>query len=80
MAKRADCIIAETLGWDYKDVQECRYQRYMNPAVYSIGDKYFAAHKTKPKHSDIGGEWTEHTDQFGARGTDRKIWVCTSTT
>lgn len=75
MAKRADIILAETLGWDYKDVQECRYQRYVSPAVYSMGDRYFAVHPSKPKH-EVGEPWSRHTDQFGARGTDRVIWVC----
>ncbi len=76
MNKRADHIIAETFGWDYLDVKEYRYQRYTNPAVYSIGDRYFAVHKSKPKHEDVGGPWREHHDQFGARGTDRIVWVC----
>ena len=75
MAKRANTVIAESLGWDVKDVSECRYQRFVSPAVYSIGDRYFAAHTARPKH-DVGGEWREHTDQFGARGTSMIIWVC----
>ncbi len=74
--KRANEVIAETLGWDIKDVSECRYQKYSSPAVYSIGDRYFAAHPSKPKHVDVGGEWREHSDQFGARGTNQKVWVC----
>jgi len=74
--KRANTVIAETLGWDIKDVIECRYQKYSSPAVYSIGDRYFAAHPSKPKHKDVGGEWREHDDQFGARGTKNKVWVC----
>lgn len=73
--KRADRIIAETLGWDVSEIKDYRYQRYVNPVVYAIGDQYFAAHKIKPKH-DVGQEWVEHTDQFGARDTDRKVWVC----
>jgi hypothetical protein len=76
MKKRADQILAETLGWDWKEVQETRYQKYTRPAVYAIGDRYFAVHTSKPQHSDVGGQWCEHTDQFGARGTDRKVWVC----
>ena len=67
-------ILGATLCWDYKDVQDCRYQRYVNPAVYSIGDRYFAVHSSKPKH-DVGQEWVEHTDQAFARN-GRKIWVC----
>ena len=74
--KRASEVIAETIGYDVKEMSEYRYQRYTRPAVYSIGDRYFAAHPTKPKHNDVGGEWREHSDQFGARGTDSKVWVC----
>jgi hypothetical protein len=77
--KRATTIIAETLGWDVKEVSEYRYQRYTNPAVYSIGDFYLAVHPTKPKHNDVGGEWREHTDQFGARDTMTTIWICDAT-
>ncbi len=74
--KRADYIIADSLGWDIKEVQECRYQKYTNPAVYSIGEYYFAVSKTQPKHKDVGENWVEYKDQFGARNTDKKIWVC----
>ena len=77
MPKQAAHIIAESLGWDVADVRECRYQRYAIPAVYAIDDRYFAAHAGKPRHS-VGGEWREHTDQFGARGTPRRVWVCDS--
>lgn len=76
MSKRADMVIGETIGWDYKEVQEYRYQRYANPAVYAIGERYFAVHSSKPRHRDVGGEWREYEDQFGARNTNRKIWVC----
>ena len=80
MKKRSDVIIAETLGWDFRDVQEHRYQKYVNPIVYALGNRYFAVHKTKPKHSDVSNvEWIEYKDQFGARDTDRKIWVCDAT-
>ncbi len=74
--KRANVVIAETIGWDVKEVTECRYQKYTSPAVYSIGDFYMAAHPTKPKHDDVGREWVEYKDQFGARGTSMKVWVC----
>jgi hypothetical protein len=76
--KTAPMILAESFGWDYREVSEYRYQRYTNPNVYSIGDRYFAVHHSKPKHSDIGTEWVEYDDQFGARGTGRTIWVCNS--
>ena len=75
MAKRAAEVIAETLGWDVKEMSDYRYQRYTSPAVYSIGERYFAAHPTKPKH-EVGQDWREHTDQFGARNTNQIIWVC----
>jgi hypothetical protein len=74
--KRASTVIAETLGWDTREMVDCRYQRYTAPAVYSIGERYFAAYPTKPRHSDVGTEWIEHSDQFGARATNMKIWVC----
>jgi hypothetical protein len=76
--KRAATVIAETLGWDVSDMSEQRYQRYTAPAVYAIGNQYFAAYHTKPRHKDIGTDWVEHTDQFGARGTNMKVWVCNS--
>lgn len=75
MAKSAAEVIAETLGWDVAEVRDYRYQRYVNPAVYAIGERYFAAHVSKPRH-DVGGAWEAHSDQFGARGTARVIWVC----
>jgi hypothetical protein len=74
MAKRPATVIAETLGWDINEVLEYGYQRTASPRVYAIGQRYFAAHPTKPRH-DVGGEWREHTDQFGARGTKMKVWV-----
>lgn len=72
-AKRAHTMIAETLGWDSREVSDHRYQGYTAPSVYSIGNRYFAAHPTKPKH-EVGGEWREHADQFGARGSSYIIW------
>jgi len=69
-------ILAATLGWDIGEVSECRYQRYAAPAVYSIGNQYFAVNKTKPKHDDVGGEWQPHTDQFWAEPDGTTVWVC----
>jgi hypothetical protein len=77
--KQTSHMLAETLGWDIADLRECRYQRYTLPKVYSIGDRYFAVHTSKPKHDDVGGYWELHTDQFGVRGTDYKIWVSQAT-
>jgi hypothetical protein len=73
--KQAAHMLAETLGWDVAEVREYRYQRYVKPAVYSIASRYFAIHPSKPKHDDVGGEWELHTDQFGVRGTNYKVWV-----
>ena len=38
-------IIGFHFGWDIRDVSETRYQstRYTAPAVYVIGDDYYAA-------------------------------------
>lgn len=76
--KRANEIIGEVIGWDLKEVSEYRYQKYTSPSVYSIGNRYFAVHKNKPKH-EVGGEWKEHTDQWPCKDTDRKVWVCEMT-
>jgi len=74
--KRAETVIAESLGWDIQELRECRYQRYTAPAVYAVGGRYFAASVNKPKHDDVGIEWVEHSDQFGTRDTPMKVWVC----
>jgi len=73
--KRAATAIAETLGMDSADMPEYRYQKYTAPAVYAIGDWYLAAHPTRPRHP-VGGDWVPHPDQFGARGTNMRIWLC----
>jgi len=73
--KHAATMIAESLKLDATDIRESRYQRYANPSVYSVGDRYFAASFSKPKH-EVGQEWTPYSDQFGARGTNTTIWVC----
>lgn len=73
--KHAKTMIAESLNWDVKEVSECRYQKYVNPAVYSIGERYFAASISKPKH-DVGTDWFLYDDQFGVRNSNMKIWFC----
>jgi hypothetical protein len=74
--KRAATIIAESIGFDVAEMAEYRYQRYTAPAVYAIGEKYFAAWPSKPKHQ-VGGAWVEYADQFGVRGTTTQVvWVC----
>ena len=74
--KRAAAVIAESIGFDIAEMSECRYKptRYTAPAVYSIGDKYFAAHPTKPRH-EVGEPWQRYADQFGARNTNTVVWV-----
>lgn len=75
--KTAADMIAETLGWDVSELRQCRYQRYTSPMVYAIGNRYFAASRGKPRHTDVSeSPWCEHSDQFGARNSALKIWVC----
>jgi hypothetical protein len=73
--KQASTIIAESIGMDARDIREYRYQRYSGPAVYAIGEKYYAASRVRPRHK-VGGEWRASPDQFGARGTELRVWVC----
>jgi hypothetical protein len=72
-------LIASTLGQDVADVRDDQYQatRYSAPSVYAIGDQYYAAHPTKPRH-EVAGEWRLHNDQFWCEryGTDKRVWVC----
>jgi len=79
--RQAATVVAETIGWDVSEVREYQYQpsRLSSPAVFAIGDRYFAVHPTKPRH-DLGGEWREHDDQFFTRGTERKVWVLEAST
>ncbi len=73
--KRANTILAETFGWDASEVSDYRYQRYASPAVYAIGDKYFAVSKVAPRHK-VGGVWRKHTDQFFTEEGGSAVWVC----
>jgi len=76
MVMRSNTILASTFGWDIADIAECRYQRYVSPVVYSVGEQYFAVSKTKPKHKDVGGEWRVYSDQFFAKDNGTVVWVC----
>lgn len=64
-------IIAFHFCSDIRDVPDDRYQptKYANPAVYSIGDAYYAApsSNTKPKYNDIGGPWEEIAEHYGRK-------------
>lgn len=76
--KRASEVIAETFGFDINEMKEYEYQKYISPKVYSIGDNYYAVHKTKPKHKDVGGEWIINKDQFFAQKENTILWKCSS--
>jgi|GEM_PF-4528328 len=75
---RANELIGTAIGWDAKEVSDNRYQRYVNPIVYSIGSRYFAASETKPKHQDVGGEWQPYSWQKD--GEKKKVWYCDAIT
>lgn len=77
--QRADTAIAETLGWDVSEVREYQYQRYTNPAVYSIGQTYYAFNRSKPKH-EVGQDWVLHPDQFASRNSKKKVWISSAIT
>lgn len=72
---RANHIIAATFYTDAASISEYRYQRYVSPIVYALGEQYFAVSKTKPKH-DVAGEWLRHTDQFWAAKANTVLWYC----
>ena len=65
---------AEIIGfhfcWDARDVSETRYQptRYATPAVYVIGDDYYAApsNNSPPKY-DLGKPWAEIAEHYGRK-------------
>lgn len=69
-------VIAATFGVDLAEMSECRYQptRFTSPAVYTFGNDYYAAHKTKPRHK-VGGEWTPVADQFWAEKAGTIVWT-----
>jgi len=75
----AAAIIAGAFSTDIESIRDYRYQRYVAPMVYSIGDCYFAAYRTKPRH-DVGGEWRKHADQFWAEKSGTTLWVCDMST
>ena len=57
-------------------MREARYQptRYARPAIYAIGDAYYATSKTRPT-ADVGGVWVRHADQFFAERAGTVLWV-----
>lgn len=69
-------VLAATFSMDRSEMPEYRYQptRYTAPAVYSFGDSYYAAYRTRPKHK-VGGEWKLVADQFWAGKYGTCVWV-----
>lgn len=53
--------IADLVGADISEVIDGRYQpgTIANPAVFVVGDDYFAACETEPKHR-LGLGWKKH--------------------
>ena len=49
--------IVDLLSTDIQDVKDGRYQEYVRPHVYVMGNDYYAAWPTKPKHEDFN--WVE---------------------
>lgn len=61
-------IIGFHFGNDMREISAGRYQRYANPAVYVVGNDYYAApsNKAPPKH-DVGGPWQEIAEYYGRK-------------
>lgn len=73
-------VIAATLGWDAREVSECRYQSTRTKqAIYSIGSRYFAVSPTVPADK-VGGDWRENNDQFFAQRAGTVMWVADAAT
>lgn len=67
-------IIAETLGWDIRELSEYRYQPgRTKQSLYAIGQQYFAVSPKLPKDKDYA--WMLHADQFSASKQNTKLWV-----
>lgn len=72
---RSSTVIASTLGLDAAEIGDYHYQpsRLARPAVYSIGDCYYACGVRMPRHAEY--EWTPHPDQFWAKQCKTVLWV-----
>jgi hypothetical protein len=66
----AEIIAYQLGGWNITDVQEYRYQptRYASPAVYAIGNDYYAAPSSnaKPRY-DFGLPWVLVGEFYGRK-------------
>lgn len=66
-------VIATTLGMDYDELKEYRYQPgHTNRAIYAVGDYYYTTGKRKPKDDYA---WQEHRDQFWAKQKNTILWI-----
>jgi hypothetical protein len=75
MTKRrtAPEIIGFHFGWDMREVSDARYHptRIASPAVYVIGDDYYAAPSdNRPPRHKVGKPWAEFAEHYG-----RKIFI-----
>lgn len=72
MSKRRTA--AEIIGFHFcsyiRDIQDGRYQptRYASPAVYVVGNDYYAApaDNRAPRY-DVGGPWEEIAEYYGRK-------------
>lgn len=83
MTKISACsALAATLGMEFKELVEYRYQfEKTKKPLYVIGDDYFTTSQTEPKPVDFGGVeygWKLHDDQFFAMQASTKIWTAKS--
>lgn len=68
--KTAAEIIGFHFGWDIRDVSENRYQptRYSNPAIYLIGQDYYAAPSdNRTPRCEVGKPWVEVAEYYGRK-------------
>lgn len=63
-------IIGFHFGWDMRDVSDTRYQstRYVSPAVYVIGQDYYAApSNNQPPKYEVGKPWVFVAEHYGRK-------------
>lgn len=60
-------IIAFHFSSDIRDISDCRYQptRYANPAIYSMGEYYYAAPSNNKAPTNFQGEWERIGEYYG---------------
>lgn len=69
-------IIAFHLGWDIADVRGDRYQstRYANPAIYNMGQHYWAAPSdNRAPKAEVGQPWEEVGEHYGRKVFRSKV-------